>query len=186
MAPEVGIWTDNHGFASRVWRVPVAGGAREEVALIGGGGSQAYGMALDKGRVFFAGDQIRSALADGGDAVDLGGAGTVSDLWCIAVSDTDVYYTRYASSLVMRVPRAGGDASVFAPAALPRCMAVDNGSVYWANDAIYDGGLMRAPTDGGPLTVISTLPGPGATGFVALDDSYVYWGYANRLLRAPK
>lgn len=179
-------WTDNHGFGSRLFRVPVGGGAREEVALIGGGGSQAYGMALDKGRVFFAGDQIRSALADGGDAIDLGGIGTVNDLWCIAVNDLDVYYTRYASNVVMRVPRAGGDASVFAPAAFPRCMAVDNGSVYWANDAIYDAGLMRAPTDGGPLTVISALPGPGASGFVALDESYVYWGYGSRLLRAPK
>ena len=53
------------------------------------------------------------------------------------------------------------------------------------NDA-PDGGLTRAPTDGGEASTVTAATGGGAYGFVALDDSYVFWGYANRILRAPK
>jgi hypothetical protein len=99
-------WTNNYGAASRMWRQPLAGGSPVELALLGFGGTQPYGMAIDQDRVFFATNQIQSALKDGGGAIDLGGVGDVLDAWCIAVDDTDVYYTRYETGNVTRVPKA--------------------------------------------------------------------------------
>jgi len=181
-------WTEEPTSAGRVWRAPLAGGgARSEVAVIGYGSP--FGMALDTDRVFFEHDgQIASAPKDGGASADLAPTGGLvgTDIACIAVDDANVYYTLYESGAVMRVPKTGGDGGVFAPASRPRCLAIDDASVYWVNDAQDGGGLMRAAKDGGSPTAITTSPGNDSYAFVALDESYAYWGYAGRILRAPK
>lgn len=169
-------WTDN-GSASRVYRVSLSGGAPTEIAFNGPG--SAYGMALSGDRLYFAGLQIRSARKDGTDLVDLGGSG-LHGLWCIGVDATDIYYTNYSDNVVMRLPKTGGDASVFAQTAAPRCLAVGGGHVYWGTDV---SGVMRAPTDGGAPVDIS---GGTAGTFVTLDDTFAYWGLGGRVERAPR
>jgi hypothetical protein len=101
----------------------------------------------------------------------------------IAVDDNRVYWTQ--GTTVQAMTKSTG---VVAPIATaqgnPAGIAVNATNVYWANVAA-DGGIMRAPLDGGPpVTVVPYLGNPE---FLVLSPTTVYWvQYAGaRVWEAP-
>lgn len=103
----------------------------------------------------------------------------------VIVDGANIYYTDPATSSVLRVPLAGGQATTLATGqANPWRLAADGTYVYWSSN--LGGAIVRTLEDGtGAPEVVSSANQPAA---IAVDSTYVYWvddGTAS-FLRAPK
>jgi sugar lactone lactonase YvrE len=103
----------------------------------------------------------------------------------LAVDDRGVYWyvLDSADSVVMQVPRDGGDTAVLVSGlASPSGIGTDGAFVYVADTAGRDtdapvGRLLRVNRDGGEPTILATEPVPFKR--LALDDAFVYWTAGN-------
>jgi hypothetical protein len=103
----------------------------------------------------------------------------------LAVDDRGVYWYVLASadSVVMQVPRDGGDTAVLVSGlAFPSGIGTDGAFVYVADTAGRDtdapvGRILRVSRDGGEPTVLATEPVEFKR--LALDDAFVYWTSGN-------
>ncbi len=104
----------------------------------------------------------------------------------ITVDVDFVYFTDQADGSVHRVRKGGGDGGVVAiDQDEPYDIAVNDGQVYWTNFA-FGGGIVRAPAEGGPATVVQSDTYPRS---LAIEGDQLYWGTYEaddgRVMQAP-
>jgi hypothetical protein len=88
-------------------------------------------------------------------------------------------YQGGGDGFVVRVPKAGGTAVVLTRAQSPSRLALDGDVLYVATAR----GVLRVPVNGGEAVAL----GLGPTEHVAVDDSFVYFGWWSRdVYRAAK
>ncbi|HSQ63461.1 MAG TPA: hypothetical protein VLM85_09620 [Polyangiaceae bacterium] len=123
----------------------------------------------------------------GGDAVVL--AADEPSAWGVAVLGDDLCWTRigtpqadYADGALRRLilgTDGGSPSTLQTPAAFPTAVALDAHNVYWVESGVapgFNNGTVRAlPQDGGLPVVLADGGFAWSPGYLAIDDSFVYW-----------
>jgi hypothetical protein len=145
---------------------------------------QPRSIASDGVNVFWANaapDEVMSVPICGGHAAPL--AITADAPNSVAVDATRVYWAETSS--VKAWSKSTGVVSIIAPGqASASGIALGPSDIYWAND-VADGGILRAPLDGGdPVTIVPYVGNPYE---VVVSSTTVYWiAYAgDRVFHAP-
>ena len=170
-----------------VQSVPLAGGV---ASLITPG--DAFLVAVDDATIYASqtpptGDALISAPKSGGTPTVLVSTANAMNL---AVDDRYLYWVQWndngSNSSVMRVPKAGGAASVVVSGlTAPSNIAVDASHVYFTVGALPGAtqAVMRVPKAGGAAETLYT---GSATGALVVDARSVYWSAKNALMRLDK
>ena len=121
----------------------------------------------------------------GGDPVVL--AGNEPGAFAIAVRADSVYWTRVGTpaanftdgSLRRLLFDGSSPATLEANAKLPDAIALDAVSAYWvetgAGPGFSHGSVRSMPIDGGAPTILADAGVAWSPGYLAIDNSYVYW-----------
>lgn len=157
-----------------VQRIPLVGGEPEPVDS----GKAPAGIATDSTHVYWTGDNpggvYRKALGNSGSTETL--VSGQLEAYGMALDQNNVYWvTRAALGTVMARPKAGGaPVPIAIDQNLPRSVASDGTSVYWANEGSQD--VWRADTDGAnPQLVYNGMPRGEVPRDIAVDETGVYW-----------
>jgi hypothetical protein len=177
-----------------VAKVPLGGGA---VTALAWGIQGANGIAVDRSRVYFGGVVTTTATQDNqrvqlmsvplaGGPTALVATGFTNDP--IVIGPGGVYGSGPAQVLV--APLSGGTAKpllpdgTFDPSSFETYgIAVDAQSIYWT---IFSGSpmsVMKAPLQGGPATMVTSVSGPSEG--IALDADSIYFGTFQAVWKVP-
>jgi hypothetical protein len=134
-----------------------------------------WGIALDASSIYWtdgSDDKVRKMAKSGGTATTLASIGAGQP---IATDGTNVYW--FALNRIASVPVGGGvlPSDVAANEKNVTAMAVDSKDVYWlrGGSGPTDGAVVRAPTGGGSVTVLTSgLRRPAS---LAIDNDAVFW-----------
>jgi hypothetical protein len=104
------------------------------------------------------------------------------------VDSANAYWTQTVSgggtSSLVSVPLDGGPSVALAVGRVPLVgPAVDSTSVYWSENIMDAGLIMRAPLDGGAPSVFAA--GQNTPNAIAVDSESVYWISLDGIFRAP-
>jgi hypothetical protein len=157
-------WLDDG--AGIVAKVPLAGGTVTTLASAQGG---PQALVVDTTSVYWtSGGNIEKVPIDGGTPTTL--VPSVSSS-AIAVDSANLYWTSYDSRWVLtKLPLAGGPPVplVASTEPSPQSLAIDGQYAYWSQ-----GDLVKAPLDGGDITVLVANHRNAAA--VAVDATSLYW-----------
>lgn len=173
-----------HGNASRLVRVPIAGGNPEQVATFPEFDGNV--IAVDANNAYFTmlGDIMKASLSGGGapatQVVKVG----LGRVWGLASDGRYLYFSDRGENwrsddgrtgAVRRVPVDGGPVETVASGlrGRPWGIALDATHVYWVINAERNAGIMRAPKGGGSSSVV--VEGQTSPTRIVMDDKYVYW-----------
>lgn len=168
-------WT--HNGAGAIWRVPVGGGSPTELAADGGFAA----LSLDDDHVYWAFETVGRVAKIGGEP-EIYAHITGSIGWCVAVDDTDVYWTTYVGTL-QKVAKTGGSVTTLTPSGYQRCLALDETHVYFTQDAAPNFGVLRVPKAGGDVELLAADPAPSS---IAVDAQNIYWTGVDGIMRMSK
>jgi hypothetical protein len=103
-------------------------------------------------------------------------------LGALAVDDTNAYYTNTVTSVIEKVPTAGGSFASVTPVSAPGTIAIDTTALFWVeNSNSSSAAIKRAQLDGtNPQTLISNM---GEVYGLQTDGTYLYWAGFSSLYR---
>lgn len=178
-------WTDQQ--SGKVKAVPIAGGTIRTLAV----GVTPMWMAVDALNLYWldlhapppSGDVTYSTVMAislaGGTPVTLATSAPRDGYEDIATDGVNVYWTDDERG-VLKMPTAGGMATVLATATCPGKLVVDETYVYWFDDKGCSAtpttrtDIMKVPIAGGQPTVLAHVQGQEVDD-VAVDANSVYW-----------
>jgi len=186
--------------ASKLKRLPLAGGAEEEIASHGEGGKDGgiITMAVDQKHVYWvAGGSIVSVPLQGGSPTVLVDHQGWGDVWGMASDGSHLYWTdrggyksdEAKTGKVHRVPVDGGPMETIASGlrGRPWGIAVDDSNAYVVINADQNGGIIKVAKSGGTPTVF--VAGQSSPVHLAVDAGFVYWANSGgdyAVAKAPK
>jgi hypothetical protein len=186
-------WTvqDSNNGGIGIWRAPVQGGTPQ--GLAGDVFSRpAPRFTVDTNSLYWADAHLQrineQSLSDITQSKVLAtGEGSVV---AMAVRDNELYWTVDGDGglgAIHGVPVDGGDVTVLANQQAPRGIAAGSDALYWTNGPF----VMSMPLAGGTVTILASQTGAvdGVNdGWIALDDTYVYWTYSvgGTVMKVPR